>query len=76
MLLVEKEKHLNSTEDDVNALSRRIVLMELESKEAETRMGETVKNLALKSKEADAIVKKVGSGPVHKRCLWNPKWVQ
>lgn len=57
--LEEKEKQLSTTEDDVNALSRRIVLMEVESKEADMRMGETVKNLAIKSKEADAVLKKV-----------------
>ena len=57
--LEEKEKQLSAAEDDVNAVSRRIVLMENESKDADTRMGETVKNLAIKSKEADAVLRKV-----------------
>lgn len=57
--LEEKEKELTSLEDDVGSVSRRLVLLEIESKDADTRMGETVKNLAFTSKEADTILKKV-----------------
>ena len=57
--LVSKEKALTEVEDDVNALSRKTVLLEVEGKEADLRMGETVQNLALICKEADTIHKKV-----------------
>ena len=35
------------------------MLLEYEAKDADTRLGDTVKNLAYKSKEADGILKKV-----------------
>ena len=57
--LEEKEKQLGSAEEDVGSAARRIVLLEHEAKDADSRMGETVKNLAYKSKEADVILKKV-----------------
>ncbi len=59
VLLEEKEKLCGTAEEDVSAVSRRIVLLEYEAKDADTRLGETVYKLAFKSKEADAILKKV-----------------
>lgn len=57
--LEEKEKQLGTAEEDVGGVSRRIVLLELEAKDSDTRMGETVKKLAYKSKEADKVLKTV-----------------
>ena len=57
--LEEKEKLLADAEDDVGAVSRRLVLLETEARDADQRMGETVKTLAFTSKEADTILKKV-----------------
>merc|ERR1712165_27311 len=57
--LEEKEKEFGTAEEDVGTASRRVVLMEFEAKDADTRLGEKVFALALKSKEADAILKKV-----------------
>jgi len=57
--LEEKEKEYGTAEEDVGTASRRVVLMEFEAKDADTRLGEKVFALALKSKEADAILKKV-----------------
>merc|ERR1712079_785568 len=45
--------------EDVGALSRRVMLMEEEAKKADTALAETVTKLAMMSKEADAILKKV-----------------
>lgn len=59
--LEEKEKQLGTAEEDVGSVARRIVLLEYEAKDADTRLGDTVKNLAYKSKEADQILKKVSS---------------
>merc|ERR1712062_522953 len=50
--LEEKEKNYKSAEDEVSALARRLMLMEDEAKKADT-------TLALASKEADGIKKKV-----------------
>merc|ERR1712020_678295 len=47
-----------NAEEDVGALSRRVMLMEEEAKK-DTALAETVTILAVKSKEADAILKKV-----------------
>ena len=57
--LEEKEKLLKTTEEDVDALSRRLSLLEEEGKKADTNLADTVMKLALASKEADGILKKV-----------------
>merc|ERR1712172_329199 len=57
--LEEKEKAFKSAEEEVSALSRRIMLMEEEAKKADTSLADTVTKLALASKEADGILKKV-----------------
>merc|ERR1719443_492083 len=57
--LEEREKALKNAEEEVSALSRRIMLMEEEAKKADSSLAETVTKLALSSKEADAILKKV-----------------
>ena len=57
--LEEKEKALKTTEEEVNAMTRRQMLMEEEVKKAESVLADTVTKLALASKEADAILKKV-----------------
>ena len=57
--LEEKTKEATEAEDDVNALSRRLVLIENEAREADLRLGDKVQALALTSKEADGILKKV-----------------
>ena len=57
--LEEKEKSFKMVEGDVAALTRRILLMEEESKKAEQTLADTVTKLALSSKEADGILKKV-----------------
>merc|ERR1711997_945031 len=55
----EKEKEFKNAEEDVGALSRRVMLMEEEAKKADTALAETVTKLATMSKEADGILKKV-----------------
>ena len=57
--LEEKEKAFKNAEEEVSALSRRIMLMEEEAKKADTALAETVTKLAMASKEADGILKKV-----------------
>merc|ERR1712058_208583 len=57
--LEEKEKSLKTAEEEVGALARRVMLMEEEAKKADTTLAETVTKLALASKEADGILKKV-----------------
>merc|ERR1712157_205554 len=57
--LEEKEKMYKTAEEDVSVLSRRIMLMEEEAKKADTALAETVTKLAMASKEADGILKKV-----------------
>merc|ERR1712076_305492 len=57
--LEEKEKTFKEVEGDVSALSRRIMLMEEEAKKSEQNLADTVTKLALSSKEADGIMKKV-----------------
>jgi len=57
--LEEKEKIFKEVEADISALSRRIMLMEEESKKCEETLAGTVTKLALASKEADGILKKV-----------------
>ena len=57
--LEEKEKALKTAEEEVSALSRRVMLMEEEAKKADINLADTVMKLALSSKEADGILKKV-----------------
>jgi tropomyosin-1 len=54
-----KEKDFKTAEEEVSALTRRLVLMEDEAKKADTNLAETVTKLALASKVADGILKKV-----------------
>jgi len=58
-VLEEKEKMLKEVDADVCASSRRIMLMEEEAKKSETTLADTVTKLALSSKDADGILKKV-----------------
>ena len=55
----EKDKMHKEIEGDISALTRRIMLMEEEAKKAETTLANTVTKLAISSKEADDILKKV-----------------
>merc|ERR1711997_1273205 len=48
-----------TAEEEVSALTRRIMLMEEEAKKADSSLAETVTKLALASKDADGILKKV-----------------
>merc|ERR1711997_1090237 len=57
--LEEREKAFKNAEEEVSALTRRIMLMEEEAKKADSNLAETVTKLALASKEADVILKKV-----------------
>ena len=57
--LEEKEKSFKEVEADISSLTRRIMLMEEEAKKSETTLADTVTKLALSSKEADGILKKV-----------------
>jgi len=54
-----KEKEFKTAEDDVGALTRRVMLMEEETKKADTMLADTVTKLAVMSKEADGILKRV-----------------
>merc|ERR1711994_953138 len=56
-------------EADIAALSRRIMLMEEESKKAEVNLANTVTKLALSSKQADEVLKKVKV--VESKCMNN-----
>lgn len=58
-LLEEKEKLFKEAEDDVGASSRRVMLMEEETTKADNSLAETTTKLAIISKEADGIFKKV-----------------
>merc|ERR1711971_1460404 len=57
--LEEKEKAFKNAEEEVSALTRRIMLMEEEAKKADSILADTVTKLALASKDADGILKKV-----------------
>merc|ERR1712112_176613 len=59
LTLEEREKSFKEVESDISALSRRIMLMEEEAKKSEITLADTVTKLALSSKEADGILKKV-----------------
>merc|ERR1712212_820989 len=56
-------------ESDISALTRRIMLMEEESKKAEITLANTVTKLALSSKEADEVLKK--EKVVESKCMNN-----
>merc|ERR1712113_1208929 len=57
--LEEKLKAFKNAEEEVSALSRRIMLMQEEAKKVDTTLADTVTKLAMASKEADGILKKV-----------------
>jgi tropomyosin-1 len=59
LALEEKEKAFKTAEEEVSALTRRIMLMEEEAKKADSSLADTVTKLALASKDADGILKKV-----------------
>merc|ERR1712045_726463 len=65
----EKDKMHREVEADIAALTRRIMLMEEEAKKAETTLANTVTKLAISSKEADDILKKVKV--VESKCMNN-----
>merc|ERR1712203_1003698 len=65
----EKDKMHKEVEADIAALSRRIMLMEEESKKAEVNLANTVTKLALSSKQADEVLKKVKV--VESKCMNN-----
>merc|ERR1712086_924907 len=65
----EKDKMHKEVEGDIAALSRRIMLMEEESKKAEITLANTVTKLAVSSKQADGILKKVKV--VESKCMNN-----
>merc|ERR1712051_745915 len=65
----EKDKMHKEVEGDISALTRRIMLMEEESKKAEITLANTVTKLALSSKEADEVLKKVKV--VESKCMNN-----
>ena len=55
----EKEKEFKTAEEDVGALTRRVMLLEEECKKADMSLADTVLKLATQSKVADGILKKV-----------------
>ena len=65
----EKDKTHVEVDADISALTRRIMLMEEESKKAETTLANTVTKLAVSSKEADEVLKKVKV--VEAKCMNN-----
>ena len=65
----EKDKSHREVEADIAALTRRIMLMEEEAKKAETTLANTVTKLAMSSKEADDVLKKVKV--VESKCMNN-----
>merc|ERR1712106_197779 len=65
----EKDKSHREVEGDIAALTRRIMLMEEEAKKAETTLANTVTKLAISSKEADDVLKKVKV--VESKCMNN-----
>lgn len=67
--LEEKTKTLEEFEGDVSALSRRIMLMEEESKKGDQALGDNIIKLAMTSKSADAVLKKVKT--VESNCMNN-----
>ena len=67
--LEEQTKCHEELEADVSALTRRIMLMEEESKKSDQTLADSVTMLALKSKDADAVLKRVKS--VESKCMNN-----
>merc|ERR1712179_507838 len=65
----EKDKLHKEVEGDIAALTRRIMLMEEEAKKAETTLANTVTKLAITSKSADEVLKKVKV--VESKCMNN-----
>merc|ERR1712010_196000 len=65
----EKDKLHKEVEGDIAALSRRIMLMEEEAKKSETTLANTVNKLAVTSKSADEVLKKVKI--VESKCMNN-----
>merc|ERR1712110_1059640 len=65
----EKDKMHKEIESDISALTRRIMLMEEEAKKAEVGPATTVTKLAVSSKEADEVLKKVKV--VESKCMNN-----
>merc|ERR1719206_311848 len=65
----EKDKMHKEVEGDISALTRRIMLMEEESKKAEITLANTVTKLAVSSKQADDVLKKVKV--VESKCMNN-----
>merc|ERR1712198_764864 len=65
----EKDKMHKEIESDISALTRRIMLMEEEAKKAEVNLATTVTKLALSSKDADEVLKKVKV--VESKCMNN-----
>merc|ERR1712241_1367588 len=65
----EKDKLHKEVEGDIAALSRRIMLMEEEAKKSETTLANTVTKLAVTSKSADDVLKKVKV--VESKCMNN-----
>ena len=57
--LEEREKTLKQTEEEVNSMSRRQALMEEEDKKSDAALADTVIRLAIMSKNADSILKRV-----------------
>merc|ERR1712242_610176 len=65
----EKDKSHREVEADIAALTRRIMLMEEEAKKSEQTLADTVTRLAMSSKEADDVLKKVKV--VESKCMNN-----
>ena len=65
----EKDKLHKEVEGDIAALSRRIMLMEEEANKSETTLANTVTKLAITSKSADEVLKKVKT--VESKCMNN-----
>ena len=65
----EKDKLHREEESNISALTRRIMLLEEEAKKAETTLANTVTKLAMSSKEADEVLKKVKV--VESKCMNN-----
>ena len=70
----EKDKSHREVEGDISALSRRIMLLEEEAKKSETTLAITVTKLAVSSKEADEVLKKVKV--VENKCMNNEVTVE
>merc|ERR1712179_354178 len=66
---LKKAKLHKEVEGDIAALTRRIMLMEEEAKKAETTLANTVTKLAITSKSADEVLKKVKI--VESKCMNN-----